>query len=121
MKFLDLYLNDNRGTKIIGFINFKNLLGTKDQKFYMNGKFDQLNANYDDLVRILPNVLGKKLPVILKKFGAVSLVGNTQVTTTSIHANLAANTALGAVKSKFTINNMDQSDKADLCWLCCFE
>ncbi|MDR6844449.1 translocation/assembly module TamB domain-containing protein [Flavobacterium granuli] len=112
LKFLDLYLKDNRGTKIIGFINFKNLLGTKDQKFYMNGKFDQLNANYDDLVSILPNVLGKKLPIILKKFGNISLVGNTQVTTTSIHANLAANTALGAVKSKFIINNMDQSDKA---------
>lgn len=113
LKFLDLYLNDNRGTKIIGFINFRNLLGTKDQKFYMNGKFDQLNANYDDLVGILPNVLGKKLPVILKKFGNISLFGNTQVTTTSIHANLAANTALGMVKTKFIINNMDQSDKAD--------
>lgn len=113
LKFLDLYLKDNRGTKIIGFINFKNLLGTKEQKFYMNGKFDQLNANYDDLVSILPNVLGKKLPIIIKKFGNVSLVGNTQVTTTSIRANLAANTALGSVRSKFIINNMDQSDKAD--------
>jgi len=112
LKFLDLYLKDNRGTKINGFINFKNLLGTKDQKFYMNGKFDQLNANYDDLVSILPNVLGKTLPVILKKFGDVSLIGNTQVTTTSIHANLVANTALGLLKSKFIINNMDQSDKA---------
>ncbi|QKJ63566.1 translocation/assembly module TamB [Flavobacterium sp. M31R6] len=112
LKFLDLYLRDNRGTKIVGFINFKNLLGTKDQKFYMNGKFDQLDANYDDLVSILPNVLGKKLPIILKKFGDISLIGNTQVTTTSIHANLMANTALGAVKSKFIINNMDQSDKA---------
>lgn len=78
----------------------------------MNGKFDQLDANYDDLVSILPNVLGKKLPIILKKFGDISLIGNTQVTTTSIHANLMANTALGAVKSKFIINNMDQSDKA---------
>ena len=112
LKFLDLSLKDNRGTKLRGFINFKNLLGTKDQKFYMNGKFDQLDANYDDLVSILPNVLGKKLPVILKKFGDISLVGNTQVTTTSIHANLIASTALGTVKSKFTINNMNQNDKA---------
>ncbi len=112
LKLLDLYLKDNKGTKIAGFINFKNLLGEKDQKFYMNGKFDQLNSNYEDLVGILPNVLGKKLPVVIKKFGNVSLVGNTQVTTTSIRANLAANTALGAVKSKFIINNMDQSDKA---------
>jgi hypothetical protein len=112
LKFLDLSLRDNRGTQIKGFINFKNLLGTKGQKFYMNGKFDQLNANYDDLVSLLPNVLGKKLPVILKKFGNISLVGNTQVTTTSIHANLVAGSALGTVKTKFIINDMDQSDKA---------
>lgn len=113
LKFLDLSLKDNRGTKLNGFINFKNLLGDKDQKFYMNGKFDQLKINYDNLVSLLPNVLDKKLPVILKKMGDVSLIGNTQVTATSIHANIAAHTALGDVKSKFIINNMDQSDKAD--------
>lgn len=113
LKLLDLNLKDNRGTQIMGFINFKNLLGDKNQEFYMNGKFDKLTTNYDDLVSILPNVLGEKLPIIIKKFGNVSLVGNTQLTTTSIHANLLANTDLGLVKSKFIINNMDQSDKAD--------
>jgi hypothetical protein len=113
LKLLDLNLKDNRGTQIMGFINFKNLLGDKNQEFYMNGKFDKLTTNYDDLVGILPNVLGKKLPIIIKKFGDVSLVGNTQLTTTSIHANLIANTGLGSIKSKFIINNMDQSDKAD--------
>jgi hypothetical protein len=113
LKLLDLNLKDNRGTQIMGFVNFKNLLGDKNQEFYMNGKFDKLTTNYDDLVGILPNVLGKKLPIIIKKFGDVSLVGNTQLTTTSIHANLIANTGLGSIKSKFIINNMDQSDKAD--------
>jgi hypothetical protein len=113
LKFLDLNLKDARGTHLEGFINFKNLLGDKNQEFYMNGKFDRLSANYDDLVSILPNVLGKKLPIIIKKFGNVTLVGNTQLTTTSIHANLIAKTDLGIVKSKFIINNMDQSDKAD--------
>ncbi|CAN1555532.1 Translocation and assembly module TamB [Flavobacteriaceae bacterium] len=113
LKLLDLNLKDNRGTQIMGFINFKNLLGDKNQEFYMNGKFDKLTTNYEDIVSILPNILGKKLPIIIKKFGNVSLVGNTQLTTTSIHANLLANTGLGLVKSKFIINNMDQSDKAD--------
>jgi hypothetical protein len=112
LKLLDLKLKDNRGTELEGFINFKNLLGTEDQKFYMNGKFDKLKSNYDDLVSILPNVLGKKLPVILKKFGNISLIGNAQVTTTSIKANLAMTTALGHVKSNFKIKDMDQSDKA---------
>ncbi|WP_264564528.1 translocation/assembly module TamB domain-containing protein [Flavobacterium sp. N3904] len=112
LKFLDLSLKDNRNTQLEGFINFKNLLGDKDQKFYMNGKFDKLTTNYDDLIRILPNVLGPKLPIILKKLGDISIVGNSQITTTSIHANLAMTTSLGHVKSNFSIKDMDQSDKA---------
>lgn len=112
LKLLDLKLRDNRGTELEGFINFKNLLGTEDQKFYMNGKFDKLKSNYDDVVSILPNVLGKKLPVILKKLGDISIIGNAQITTTSIKANLAMTTALGHVKSNFKIKDMDQSDKA---------
>ena len=112
LKFLDLSLKDNRGTSLMGFINFKNLLGNEYQKFYMNGKFDHLYTNYDDLVNILPNVLGKKLPVIIKKFGNVSLIGNTQVTTTSVRANFVAKTNLGVVKSKLAIKDMNQSDKA---------
>ncbi|WP_317046002.1 translocation/assembly module TamB domain-containing protein [Flavobacterium laiguense] len=112
LKLLDLKLKDNRGTELEGFINFKNLLGTEDQKFYMNGKFDKLKSNYDDVVSILPNVLGKKLPLILKKLGDISIIGNAQITTTSIKANLAMTTALGHVKSNFKIKDMDQSDKA---------
>ena len=112
LKFLDLSFSDNKGTRLEGFINFKNLLGDKNQKFYMNGKFDRLDTNYEDLISILPKVLGPKLPVIIKKFGNVALVGNTQVTTTSIHANFTAKTALGVVTSKFSMINMDQSDKA---------
>ncbi|HSD08465.1 translocation/assembly module TamB domain-containing protein [Flavobacterium sp.] len=112
LKFLDLSLKDNRGTRLMGFINFKNLLGDQHQKFYMNGKFDHLSTNYNDLVNLLPNVLGKSLPVIIKKFGNVSLIGNTQVTTTSVKANFAAKTALGVVKSKLSIVNMNQSDRA---------
>lgn len=112
LKLLDLSLTDGKATKLRGFINFKNLLGDKNQKFYMNGKFDQLDTNYDDLVSLLPKVLKEKIPSIVKKFGNVSLVGNTQLTTTNIHANLEATTDLGFVKSKFTILDMDQSDKA---------
>jgi hypothetical protein len=38
-----LRLTDTNGSRIIGTINFKNLLGSKDQKFSMNGKFDRLS------------------------------------------------------------------------------
>ncbi|WP_348800081.1 translocation/assembly module TamB domain-containing protein [Flavobacterium adhaerens] len=111
LKLLDLSLKDNRGTRLVGFINFKNLLGDQYQKFYMNGKFDQLSTNYDNLVQLLPNVLGKKLPEIVKKIGKVSLVGNTQLTTDFIHANFIAKTDLGVVNSKFEMTNMNQESE----------
>ena len=112
LKLLNLDLRDARNTRLKGFINFKNLIATKDQKFYMNGKFDRLSSNYDDLVSILPNILRNKIPVILKKLGDFYIIGNSQITTTSINANLAMNTALGQVKTNFKIKNMNLSDKA---------
>jgi hypothetical protein len=112
LKLLDLSLNDTRGTRLMGFINFKNLLGNKYQKFYMNAKLDHLNTNYNDLVSILPNVLKESLPVIVQKFGDVKLVGNAQVTTTSLRANFLANTSLGLVQSKLEIIDMNQTDRA---------
>jgi len=63
----NLRLVDSKKSEIIGTINFKNLFPTKGKSFYMNGSFDKLSTSYDDLVTILPNVLGKTLPVIFSK------------------------------------------------------
>jgi hypothetical protein len=41
----------------------------------MNGEFAKVSSSYDG---ILPNILGKKLPVELKKLGRFTLVGNSQ-------------------------------------------
>lgn len=105
-------LNDTKSSQIIGTINFKNLFPSKGKEFYMNGKFDKLSANYDDLVSILPNVLGTRLPVILKKLGTINLVGDAQVTTTSLVSNFKMKTQLGNVNSDLSIDNMDLTDKA---------
>jgi hypothetical protein len=37
----------------------------------MNGEFAKVVEDYDNLVTILPNILGKKLPVELKKIRQV--------------------------------------------------
>lgn len=112
LKITNLKLVDSKKSQIIGTINFKNLFPNKDQEFYMDGKFAKLYTNYNDLVTILPNVLGKRLPVILKKLGTINLVGNTQVTTTSVGANFVMTTQLGKVKSDLNIENMNLTDKA---------
>nr|MBP6758827.1 translocation/assembly module TamB [Flavobacterium sp.] len=109
---INLRLIDSKKSQIIGTINFKNLFPGKGKEFYMNGKFAKLSTSYDDLVTILPNVLGKRLPVILKKLGTVNLVGDAQVTTTSLDARFDMTSQLGNVNSDLTIENMNLSDKA---------
>ncbi|WP_281299378.1 translocation/assembly module TamB domain-containing protein [Flavobacterium limnophilum] len=108
----NLRLVDSKKSQIIGTIHFRNLFPSKGKEFYMNGKFAKLSTSYDDLVTILPNVLGKRLPVILKKLGTINLVGAAQVTTTSLDARFAMTSQLGKVNSDLSIENMNLSDKA---------
>ena len=105
-------LSNANNSQIIGTINFKNLFPTKGKEFYMNGRFNKLSTSYSDLVTILPNVLGNKLPVILKKLGTINLEGNAQVTTTSLDASFAMASQIGNIKSDLIIKNMNLSDKA---------
>lgn len=113
LKITNLKLVDSKKSQIIiGAINFKNLFPNKDQEFYMDAKLARFSTSYEYLIKILPNVLGKRLPVILKKLGAINLVGNTQVTTTSVDASFVMTTQLGRVNSDLSIENMNLSDKA---------
>lgn len=108
----NLKLVDSKNSQIIGTINFKNLFPSKGKEFYMKGRFAKLSTNYDDLVTILPNVLGKKLPSILKKLGTINLVGKAQVTTKSLNADFVMTSKIGNVKSDLRINNINRSDQA---------
>ncbi|HWS60857.1 MAG TPA: translocation/assembly module TamB domain-containing protein, partial [Flavobacterium sp.] len=108
----NLRLVDSKNSQIIGTINFKNLFPSQGKEFYMNGRFNKLSTNYNDLITILPNVLGKTLPVILKKLGTINLVGEAQVTTTSLDANFVMATQIGSIKSDLIIEKMNLSDKA---------
>jgi len=107
-----LNLSDTNGSKINGTINFKNLLGTKAQKFAMDGKFDKLVSSYDNLVVILPGILGKKLPKELKRLGKFNIVGKAKVSTTALEANFKMVTDLGNGQADLHMNNIDFIDKA---------
>ena len=108
----NLKLVGSKNTRINGNVNFINLFGKIHQRFYMNGKFEKFSSTYDDLVTLLPNVLGKKLPINLKKLGLFNLKGNSQITASSINANFILATNLGLVKSNFKMKGIDYIDKA---------
>ena len=112
LKFKNLRLIDDRKTEINGDINFKNLFAKKGQKFSMYAKFDKLTSSYGDLVIILPNILGTKLPTSLKKLGRFSASGTATVSTTAVEADFSMITALGKVTSNLEIKNINEIDKA---------
>jgi hypothetical protein len=107
-----LKLFNSKTTQIIGDVNFKNLFGKENQKFFMNGKFKKFSSSYDNLVNLVPELLGNKLPKNLKKLCVFTLTGNTQITAQSINANFSMISDLGLLKSNFKINGIDFIDKA---------
>jgi hypothetical protein len=109
----NLYLKDSQNTVISGNVNFKNLFAKKGKgEFYMKGSFAKVSSNYNNLIVILPNVLGKNLPSSLKKFGQFNLNGKAEVTLTSINTDFTLRTKLGTITSKLLMTNLNFIDNA---------
>ncbi len=107
-----LRLTDNNRSQIIGNVNFKNLFGKNEQHFYMKGDFQKVASDYDHLVKLLPNILGKKLPTSLKKIGSFDWRGQTEITTKTIAADFYMTTALGNIQSNLKMSAIDNIDNA---------
>lgn len=108
----NLYLRDRKNSIIRGDINFKNLFPRAPGSFYMKGDFDKISSNYNDLTKLLPNILGKKLPTSLQKLGQFHFVGTAEVTQKNIDANFVMNTALGLVESDLHMSDINNIDNA---------
>lgn len=113
----DLHLNklkliDDKGTQVIGNVNFKNLFGESEQRFYMKGDFYNVSSDYDNLSELLPNVLGKKLPEILRKLGKFMVVGSAEVSASEIKTDFFMKTVLGNIKSNLAMAQIENIDNA---------
>ncbi|ALJ04155.1 N-acetyl-gamma-glutamyl-phosphate reductase [Pseudalgibacter alginicilyticus] len=109
----NLRLNSSANTKVYGDINFRNLFNKEAENFYMNGRFSHLSSTYRDLKSLLPNVLGEAIPSSFRRLGQFTIVGNSQITTSAIVADLEINTDLGLVDSKLKINKINDIDNAE--------
>ena len=107
-----LNLLDANQTKMVGAIKFKNIFGNKEQRFLMDANLASFSSSYDNLVKILPNILGKKLPVEIKKLGYFNVVGSTQLTSTAVDADVVLTSSLGKLQSVLSMNRIDFIDKA---------
>ncbi|MFD2909113.1 translocation/assembly module TamB domain-containing protein [Flavobacterium ardleyense] len=108
----NLKLVDKNQSEIIGTINFKNLFGKGEQRFYMKGSFDRVSSNYENLKSILPNILGKSLPSVLGKLGDVILSGDVELTQKYIITKVNLLSKLGIVNGDLAIQDIDNIDNA---------
>ncbi|WP_293873077.1 translocation/assembly module TamB domain-containing protein [Flavobacterium sp.] len=108
----NLYLQDKKNSIIKGDVNFKNLFPHSPGNFYMKGNFSKISSNYTDLIKLLPNILGKKLPSSLAKLGQFNYTGKVELSQTYINTNFVMNTALGIVESDLHMSNLNTIDNA---------
>jgi hypothetical protein len=105
-------LVDDKGSQVVGNINFKNLFGNEKQPFYMKGDFYRVSSDYDNLSELLPDVLGKNLPEILRKLGKFMMVGSAEVTTNTIKTDFFMKSQIGNIKSNLSMSQINNIDNA---------
>ena len=108
----NLNLKDYKFSTIKGDVNFKNMFPRAPGKFYMKGKFSRISSNYVDLTKLLPNILGKKMPTSLQKLGQFNFAGKVEVTQQYINADFVMNTALGIIESDLHLSDINNIDNA---------
>jgi hypothetical protein len=108
----DLKLLDGKDSEIIGSINFRHLFDKKGPGFYMNGNFDRISSNYDNLKGIMPRILAKSLPVIIEKFGRIDVVGDVMLTKKDIKANIYLISALGEARTDLAVEDYNKPNDA---------
>lgn len=109
----NLNVSTSRNTRIIGDINFKNLFNDAEDTFALSGTFQNLASNYNDLVALLPQILGKSVPSLLSKVGNFTIRGTSNITSKRVDANLVIDTDLGLIKSNLNLTNIDYIDDAN--------
>ncbi len=112
LKLGNLKLINNNASQIVGNINFKNLLGKENQEFFMDGDFYKFSTDYHELNKLLPDVLGKTLPVEIKRLGKFNLLGKIKLNTTKIISDFFVTSALGSVKADLEIDGIEDIDNA---------
>lgn len=109
----NLSLIDKNGSEIRGNVTFKNLFSKTGNEFNISGDFNKISSNYEDIGKIMPRVLGERLPTSLALLGSFDINGSVDLTYNDIDADVIMLSELGYLKSKLYINNLTNIDKAE--------
>ncbi len=108
----NLKLISDNNSVINGNLHFINAIN-RENGFALKSNLTNLSSNYDNLVALLPNLLGKKLPKKFKMFGQFKLKGKSFITTKKIDAQLEIYSELGKSISDLLITNIYDIENAN--------
>ena len=83
-----------------------------DKGFSVDARLSNLVSDYSQLKGLLPNILEKSLPTIVKDFGRFEISGNAFITSDMIDAQVQMNSDLGSVITDIELTNIDNIDEA---------
>ncbi|MDO1500725.1 translocation/assembly module TamB domain-containing protein [Winogradskyella maritima] len=109
----NLNISTSRNTQIIGDINFKNIAGADNGGMIIDGRYDKLSSNYNDLIVILPNILGPAIPKLFEKVGNFRITGTSYITEDLVKADFKINTDLGYAETDLELTNTSSIDNAN--------
>lgn len=104
----DLDMQGLAASRVDGTVRFQNLLEDY-ASFRIAGDYTQLQTSYDDLIRLLPNILRPSLPVELKDVGVANMRGRGVVTNNSVYINADLNTSMGRLAADMQMDNTSNS------------
>ncbi len=107
----DLVVNSKRGMVFRGNTGFKNAIDYNNG-FVFTSEIKRLSSNYNQLTNILPNVLGKSIPVEFSRIGNFNLLGDIEINQDKIVADLDMESDAGKANFNLQLADVDDINKA---------
>jgi len=109
---VDISLVQGSQLKLLGDLTFENLFDRKKNTYQIKAKLKQLQSDYGSLTQLIPSILGKSLPVELKKFGVMSVSGNVALNYQTLTTDVVVESALGYVESDLVFTGVSDIENA---------
>jgi TamB, inner membrane protein subunit of TAM complex len=110
-KLTQLNLKTSTGSVLKGDFRFvKSFKEARD--FVLEAHIDKLTSNYNQLKKLLPNLLGKNLPSSTGVLGGFTLTGSTTVDSKSIETKTKIEAEIGTIGLDLKIGNINKIDYA---------
>ncbi|MDG2194374.1 MAG: translocation/assembly module TamB, partial [Polaribacter sp.] len=107
-----IVLISDKGMGIKADMRFVNAVDT-DKGFVFDGDLKDIRTNYQQLIKIVPRIVGEKLPSELDRLGDFVLKGKTLVTSKTIDVDVAVASEIGIAKTDLKLTNVAVIDKAN--------